>query len=219
MEVCAGPSVRKICLPHVAWLDFHSKTTWGEGKSVSSSASTPIMLGDFHRASSAEWKWHGSDFRTQSHTTLGASWSESSGALNSPRMNPSKRGNSWNNHCLGDSSVLWNGNYFKAHSVLPSLLWILDTRAVLFSLNCTQCFSVPCLFMSVMCKSPNVPAFEFPANSSSASRKTCISLPQCCSAPKGQAEWGDCSACRDWRAGCSCPPLSKKMSDWPCLHW
>lgn len=64
----------------------------------------------------------------------------------------------------------------------------------LFSLNCTQCFSVPCLFMSVMCKSPNVPAFESPAKSCSASREARISLPHCCSAPRGQAVPGDCSA-------------------------
>lgn len=83
------------------------------------------------------------------------------------------------------------------------------TPELCFSLWIVHCvFSVPCLFMSVMCKSPNVPAFEFPANSSSASRKTCISLPHCCSAPQGQAVWAECSACRDWRAGCSCPTLS-----------
>lgn len=135
-----------------------------------------------------------------------------------PRINPSQHGNSWNNHCLGDSSVLWNGNYFKAHSVLPGLLWILDTRAVLFSLNCTQCFSVPCLFMSVMCKAPNVPAFESPANSCSASRKTCISLPHCCRVPKGQAVWGDCSSPLLSPLFQVYPHFSKKMDGWPCLH-
>lgn len=40
MEVCTDPSVRKISLPHLAGLDFHSKTTWGKGVSVCASAST-----------------------------------------------------------------------------------------------------------------------------------------------------------------------------------
>lgn len=91
----------------------------------------------------------------------------------------------------------------------------------LFSQNCTQCFSVPCLFMSVMCKSPNVPAFESPAKSCSASRKTQISLPHCCSAPRGQAVPGACSADEALRAECSCPHLSplfqkKWMADLAC---
>lgn len=34
------------------------------------------------------------------------------------RINLRKNRNSWKNHCLDDSSVLWNGNYFKTHSVL-----------------------------------------------------------------------------------------------------
>lgn len=102
------------------------------------------------------------------------------------RINPIRNGNSWNNHCLEDSSVLWNGNYFKTHSVLPCLPGILDIRKVLLYLNCTLRFSVPWLFIYMVCKSPNVPGFESPANSFSGSGKTCIWLVHFCSLPKGQ---------------------------------
>lgn len=110
--------VRKIYLPHTAWLDFHSKTMWGKSISVSSSASTcklswQISTGQDKR----RWKWN---LELSATPTLVPHGQRAPRHWTTPRINPSKHGNSWNNHCLGDSSVLWNGNYFKAHSVLPS---------------------------------------------------------------------------------------------------
>lgn len=127
-------------------------------------------------------KWHGI---VTMLTLVTCSW-RSQRYSATHRVNPSQNRNSWNNHCLDDSSVLWNGNYFKAHSVFPCLLGILDIRKILLYLNCTQCFSIPWLFIYVVCKFLNVPAFESPANSFSGSRKTCLRLLHFCSLPKGQ---------------------------------